>query len=66
MAIYASLVQAYAKAIFIDGTKRFSEIRPEYVEPVKVHAKATYSLTQIDNALAQGWISQQEYNETID
>jgi len=65
MAIYASLTAAYAKAIYIDGTKEFADIRPEYVEPVKQHAAATYSEVQIDNALAQGWITQQEYVETM-
>jgi hypothetical protein len=44
MAIYASLTAAYAKAIYIDGTKRFSEIRPEYVEPVKAIRRRTLHL----------------------
>jgi hypothetical protein len=65
MPIYQSLTAAYAKAIYIDGTKRFSDIRSEYVEPVKQYAAANYTLAQIDNALAQGWITQDEYNQTI-
>ena len=65
MAIYPSLTSAYAKAIYLDGTKRFSEIRPEYVEPVKQYAATHYTLAQIDNALAKGWINQTEYDETI-
>jgi hypothetical protein len=65
MAIYPSLTQAYAKAIYIDGTKKFSEIRTEYVEPVKQYAAANYTLEQIDNALARGFITQQEYDDTI-
>lgn len=63
--IYASLTAAYAKAIYIDGTKRFSEIRPEYVEPVKQYAATNYSTEQIQNALNQGWITQQEYDDTM-
>lgn len=65
MAIYASLTKAYAQAIYLDGTKKFSEIRPEYVEPVKQYAAANYTQEQIDNALATGYITQQEYDETI-
>lgn len=61
----ASLVKAYAQAIYLDGTKKFSDIRPEYVEPVKQHASLNYSQEQLDNALAQGWITQQEYDETM-
>lgn len=65
MTVYASLTKAYAQAIYLDGTKRFSDIRAEYVEPVKQYAAANYSQTQIDNALAQGWITQQEYDDTL-
>jgi hypothetical protein len=65
MAVYPSLTKAYAQAIFIDGTKRFSEIKEEYVEPLKQHAAANYTKSQIDKALANGWITQVEYDETL-
>jgi flagellar biosynthesis protein FliP len=65
MAIYASLTKAYAQAIYLDGTKKFSEIRSEYVEPVKQYVATNYTQEQIDNALAVGYISQQDYDETI-
>jgi hypothetical protein len=65
MALYQNLVIAYAKAIYLDGTKKFSEIRPEYVEPVKQYAAANYTQTQIDDAFANGWITQQEYDDTM-
>jgi hypothetical protein len=63
--IYASLTKAYAQAIYLDGTKKFSEIRSEYVEPVKQYAALNYTDEQILNALDNGWISQQEYDETM-
>lgn len=65
MPIYQSLVIAYAKAIYRDGTKRFADIRPEYVAPVKQYAADTYYINVIDNALAVGYISQQEYADTM-
>lgn len=65
MPIYQSLTIAYAKAIYIDGTKTFPVIRQEYVPYVKQYAASNYTLEQIDNALAQGWITQQEYADTI-
>ena len=60
----ASLTQAYAQAIYLDGSKKFSEIRPEYVEPVKQYAATNYTQTQIDSALSKGYISQEEYDQT--
>jgi membrane peptidoglycan carboxypeptidase len=65
MTIYAGLTKAYAQAIYLDGTKKFPEILPTYVEPVKQYAAANYTQEQIDNALAQGWITQQEYDDTL-
>lgn len=65
MPIYPSLTLAYAKAIYLGGTKRFSDIRPEYVEPVKQYAAANYTMEEIDNALVQGFITELEYQETI-
>lgn len=65
MPIYQSLVVAYAKAIYIDGTKKFADIRPEYVAPVKQYAADTYTINQINNALSVGYISQQEHDDTM-
>ena len=63
--IYAGLTTAYAKAIYIDGTKKFNEIRSEYVEPVKQYAATNYTQQQIDLALEKGFITQQEYEDTL-
>jgi hypothetical protein len=65
MPIYASLTALYAKAIYIDGSKRFPDIRQEYVPYVKQYAATNYTLEQIDNALAQTWITQAEYDDTL-
>lgn len=59
------LVRAYARDIYLFGNRSFSNIPTEYHEPVKQYAAQTYTLAQIDNALAQGWITQQEYDDTI-
>lgn len=65
MAIYASLTAAYSKAIYTDGTKKFADIKPEYIEPVKQFAAANYPDTHIMNALDKGYITQQEFDETM-
>lgn len=65
MAIYAGLTKAYAQAIYLDGSKRFEDIRPEYVEPVKQYASTNYTDEQIAEALNVGRITNQEYDDTM-
>jgi hypothetical protein len=69
------LTSQYAQNIYILGVTRFSEIPPEYVEPVKQYAANRYTVEpwatpdnrtrQLDIALANGWINQQEYDDTV-
>lgn len=73
-----SLTKSYASTIYISGLKRYSEIRPEYVEPVKIYASTGkindvnnpvgftgYTDAEISNAFNKGWITEQEFNETM-
>jgi len=55
----------FTRNIYLYGNTLFTEIPVEYVEPVKEYAAITYSRLQIDCALNKGWITQQEYDETI-
>ncbi|WP_214684651.1 hypothetical protein [Exiguobacterium sp. s155] len=64
--IYQSLVIAYAKAIYKDGTRRFPEIRQEYVPHVKKYAGENYSDSDILRALDLGYITAQEFDETME
>jgi hypothetical protein len=76
--IYPSLVKSYAKAIYIDGTKKFTDILPAYVEPTKEYAAtgvvngtlqvATftgYTDEQIQTAFDKGFINDQELLDTM-
>lgn len=65
MTIYLSLTTAYAKAIYLDGTKRFPEIRPEYVQPVKELAAVKYTEQQILSAFERQFIIESEFDETM-
>jgi hypothetical protein len=65
MAVNNLLVRSYATNIYIYGNRSFATIPAEYHGAVKQHAAQTYSLSQIDNALANGWITETEYNETL-
>lgn len=68
------LVRGYAYQIYVDGTKRFADINVQYHEEVKQYAAAYFTVDpfateenrtkQLDIALGNGWITQQEYNET--
>jgi hypothetical protein len=63
--------QTYARATYVYGTNRltardgFVGVADGYYIPIEQYAAATYTLAQIDLALASGWITQQEYDETM-
>lgn len=76
--IYPVLVKSYAKAIYIDGTKKFSEILPAYVESTKEYAStgkvagvlqsatfSGYTDEQIQNALEKRYLTDQELVDTL-
>jgi len=65
MPIYSWMVSTYARDIYIFGNRTFAQIPEPYVEPVKEYAAKTYRQDQIDNALDKGWITQQEYDDTM-
>lgn len=71
MAVYSFRIGPYAREIYIFNTNRFTErdgfagIPLEYHQPVKEYAAKNYTRAQIDNALNQSYINQQEYDETI-
>jgi hypothetical protein len=47
------------------GNRTFQQVPVDYVEPIKQYAAITFSQAQIDNALAQTWITQAEYDDTL-
>lgn len=63
--IYQSLVFAYAKAIYADGTKHFPEIRQEYVPHVMQYAANNYSQSQLEDSLSNKWITVEAYQDTL-
>jgi hypothetical protein len=56
---------SYARSIYSLGTLTLTAIPAEYYIPVEQYAAANYTTSQIDNALAQGWITQDQYDETM-
>ena len=65
MPIYSWMVSIYARDIYLFGNRTFGQIPEQYVEPVKQYAAETFRQDQIDNALEKGWISEQEYDDTM-
>lgn len=69
--IYPFRTSTYARNIYLYGTNRLTArdgypgVATGYYVPVEQYAANAFSTAQIDNALAQGWINQQEYDETI-
>lgn len=65
MAVSNLLVKQYAVCIFIHGTRKFDTVNTNYKESIKQFAAKNYTLEQIDNALVNNYITEQEYQETI-
>lgn len=68
MAINQLLVRAYATNVYITGGNTLSNIailRPEYIQPVMQYAADKYYINEIDNALAQGFITPTEHADTL-
>lgn len=56
---------SYARDIYLYGNRTFADVPAEYHEPIKVYAVNTFTQEQIDNALTQGWITQEQYDQTM-
>lgn len=75
MAVLQFRVTNYAVCIYVHGTQRIANIASEYHEPVKQYAAEKYTIEhyapqenrtkQLDIALANGYITVAEYEETI-
>lgn len=59
------LVRAYAANIYRYGNRTFATIPVEYHTTVKQYTATNYSLSDIDQALAKGFINEQEFTETL-
>lgn len=57
------MVRGYAYAICIDGTRSFSGTSTTYHQEIKQYAAANFTDEQIQNALNEEYITQQEYGE---
>jgi hypothetical protein len=65
MAILPFKTSLYANQIYRLGTNSLSAIPTAYYIPVEQYAAANFGLDEIQYALAQGWITQTEYDETV-
>jgi hypothetical protein len=65
MPIYTWRTSTYARDIYLYGNRTFQQVPSEYVIPIMQYAAQTFTQAQIDQALTNGWITQQEYDDTI-
>lgn len=59
------LLKLSAICVYKDGTRTLDSLKEGYEEPVKQHVGETYPLNIIDNALVKGFISEEEYRQTM-
>ncbi len=71
MAVLAFRTGVFSRQIYISGSQRFTErdgfsgIPEEYHGPCKAYAAKNFTLYETDAALANSWINQQEYDDTV-
>jgi hypothetical protein len=65
MPIYTWRTSSLARDIYLYGNRTFQQVPAEYVIPIKQYAALHFTQAEIDNALAKGWITQQEYDDTV-
>jgi hypothetical protein len=71
MAVYSFRTSTYARSIYLYGTDRFTArdgytgIPEEYIPYVKQYAATNFYIDDIQNALTQNWINDQEYTDTM-
>lgn len=59
------MVSFYSNAVYLNGSRRLSDLAPVYQQPVIQFAAETYTESMVDNSLMQGWITQEEYDATM-
>jgi predicted RNA-binding protein associated with RNAse of E/G family len=62
--IFQPLVSDYAIDIYIYGSRTLANIPTDYYIPVEQYAATTFTADELQTALANGWITQQQYTET--
>ncbi|MGG2091930.1 hypothetical protein AB1283_04255 [Bacillus sp. S13(2024)] len=63
--IYSFRTGTYSRNIYLYGNTKFEEIDQNYIESAKQYGANNFTNEQIGYALSQGWITQQEYDDTM-
>jgi uncharacterized protein (UPF0303 family) len=63
--ILSFMVSTYAMEIYIQGTNTLTAIPSSYYIPVEEYAATNYTGIQIEQAWSNGWITAQQYQETM-
>ena len=69
MPFYTFRVGTYSRCIYLDGTRTFENAMAEdaqYEQAIMNYASVKFTYGQIDNAIANGYISQEHYDATIE
>lgn len=63
--VNALLTKAYAVNIITYGNRNFATISAEYVQPVKEYIAQNYTDAQIDKALENRYITEQDFTDIM-
>lgn len=61
----ALLTKAYAVNIITYGNRNFSTIPADYVQPVKEYIAQNFTDIQIDKAIENGYITEQDFTDIM-
>lgn len=68
MVVHSFLVNTYARNVYVFGTKKLADIATEpdnYRDAVVKRGAELYSEKDLQESLKQGFITQEEYDETM-
>jgi len=65
MTVYSFRIGPYARDIYLYGKQSLDTIPAEYYTPAENYAAKNFTKDQISRALTKGYITQQQYDETI-
>lgn len=65
MTVYSFRIGPYARDIYLYGKQKLANIPAEYYTPVENYAAKNFIRDQISDALNRGYITQQQYDETV-
>lgn len=65
MAVLNFLRNTYSRNVYLYGSTKLENVLPGYEEPVKEYAANLYDRADLKNALDKGFVTQEQYDQTM-